>query len=120
MTLFGLIAAALFVGVIALAATLYSLFDALQDVEAINERGIGNGRRRFAYAAVRREWVRLLGQQLPYVILTWTLLGIVDRGDNSPPAWAVRVLALFLVGQVSIATNSLLDVRLWRRLRSDR
>lgn len=119
MTLVALVFAALIVGVIAVAVTLYSLFDALQDVDAVNAKQIGNGRRRFAYAAVRREWVRLLGQQLPYVILTWTLLGVVDRGDNDPPSWAVRVLTLFLIGQASIAANSLLDVRLWRRARRE-
>lgn len=119
MTLFPIVALSLGVSLIAVAVTLYSLFDAIQDVEAINSKGIGNGRRRFAYASVRREWLRLLGQQLPYVVLTWTLLGIVDRSDTDAPSWAVRVLALFLLGQVAAATNSLLDVRLWRGLRRD-
>lgn len=111
----GLLLAALGAEIIALIVTILALYESAEDVYIVNRRNIGNGRRLYAYGALRREVLRFLIVAV-FIGVTWMIFVRLDA-QATPSGWAIIMLALFLFGQGLTAANSLLDIRLWRRLR---
>ena len=113
---YALIVAALIVELAAAVITLVALWESVEDVGIVRREGIGNGRRLYAFGSLRRETVRLATLSV-FIGLTWMVLARLDP-TQEPSTRTMLIFGLFLSGQVFTAANSLLDMRLWRRLRT--
>jgi hypothetical protein len=100
------------VNCVTLFTCMWVLDDAREDLFEIRRRSIGNGRLAEARGSVRRESLRLAEVTVFSVATGLLTLRSASMHGGRVSLWAVGVLSLFAVGQLLVAANSTLDMRL--------
>lgn len=97
---------------LAAAVSTFALADAALDLKAVIDQQIGNGRRVYAKAQLRREVLRLVQASVLVGFAT-----IAHRNFTSLGGWGRQLVLLYIGSQLILTVNVLLDLRLNRRVR---